>query len=51
MSKEELDTLLAWLELEVERRKKLGEYSQEAASISNLFAVCQKIVKHLARKK
>ncbi len=47
MNRKELDALHVWLSQEVEHRRKLGLYSQEAGAILNLFEVVLKISKHL----
>lgn len=46
MVKSELLKLRSWLSDEVERRRKLGGYSQEAESILNLFEVHLKLADH-----
>lgn len=47
MNKPELNRLRSFLEGEIEQRKRLGGYNQDALAILNLFEIVAKIVDHL----
>ncbi len=46
MTRAELKVFRSWLEREIDARRKLGLYSQEAGSILNLFEVVYKLALH-----
>ena len=51
MTREELEQLKYWLESEIGRRNRLGGYSQDAETITNLFEVALKLARHLKPEK
>jgi len=51
VDKRELEALRLWLSDTVERRRKLGGYSQESEAILNLFEVALKLATHIKPNK
>lgn len=47
MTKDELTNLKAWLETEIDRRRRLGGYNSDSESILCLFITVHKIASHL----
>lgn len=51
MKRVELQALRTWVDDEAQRRIKLGDYSQEARGILNLFEITRQILDHLLAAK